>query len=139
MPLTKDDHHLPRALLSPIPWSKGSSRTGYGVPVFERIGYSCLYCERDMKATYEDWLDLSVDNIVPYNLIEKWIDDLSNAATCCRHCNEFLARFKLDSSAPKSLKEFFDLRDKVYLQKKELALSRHEEERAWFEENVGGE
>jgi hypothetical protein len=32
-----------------------------------RYGAKCAYCGRDLFVTYEDWLDLSVDHVVPRN------------------------------------------------------------------------
>ena len=136
-------HDLPRKLSGRIPWSSQSSRRGYGLPVFERSNYTCLYCKRDLKSTYENWLNISIEHIIPHSTLKVWgadfdiwIDDLSNTGACCRACNGFLTVFKLSSEAPKSLEEFYDLRDKVYLQKKELALRRHKVERTWFEKHV---
>src|SRR5205807_3637420 len=82
------------ALLGRPSQGDGTCRGGYGIPVVERYGSACAYCGRDLAESYEAWLNLSVDHVVPRNAIavgvpEEWIEDLLNHVTCCRVCNEF--------------------------------------------------
>ena len=67
----------------------GTCRGGYAIPVIERLGTRCAYCDRDLFASYEDWLNLSVDHVVPRNAAAagipvEWIEDLLNHVPCCR-------------------------------------------------------
>lgn len=112
----------------------GSARHGYGRPVFAECGYQCVYCAFDMGAPYEAWLNLSVDHVVPAHLVKagwprEWILDRINLVTCCRACNEFLNGYRTADAPPTSFADFIDLRDRVFDEKKELAIARHAVER----------
>lgn len=128
-----------RQLLGRPPWGDGSSRRGYGVPVFGQCGTTCVYCGRDLGSTYEAWLGLSVDHVIPggdgrrlgYPI--EWIDDIANLVTCCRACNEFLNGYRVTDPPPASVDQFFDLRDRHFIRKREWVITRHAQERAWYE------
>jgi hypothetical protein len=127
-----------RELLGGPAWGDGTSRHGYGPPVLEQCGRDCVYCGRPLGEPYESWLDFSVDHVVPSNTIglgytPDWVNDLINFVTSCRHCNEFLNRYTLADPPPSTLEEFCALRDRVFLEKRERALKRHAEERAFYE------
>ncbi|MGB9887201.1 MAG: HNH endonuclease [Moorellales bacterium] len=129
-----------RRLLGPPPPGDGTCRHGYGPAVFRQCGLNCVYCGRFLGAPYEAWLDLSVDHVVPRHAAARlgipsaWVEDLANLVTCCRACNEFLNQYKVKLALPPpaNLDAFFDLRDRVFLEKQELALRRHLEERARY-------
>jgi hypothetical protein len=111
----------------------GTARHGYGIPVFERCGYACAYCGLDMLASYEAWLQLSIDHVIPHQMIRRdyskeWIEDLANLVTCCRSCNEFGNRFRFDDPAPASEPAFFDLRDRVFVQRRARLVLAHARE-----------
>jgi hypothetical protein len=141
-----DEHLLPfdgyegagRRLMGPRPVGGGSSRRGYGVPVFEQCGWACAYCGVDLADSYELWLGLSVDHVVPSSLVAKgypkeWIEDVANKVTCCRHCNEFLNQFRVTGDQPSTLEAFFDLRDRTFREKRKWVLQRHVAEREWYD------
>lgn len=116
-------------------WGDGTARHGYGRPVFAECGYQCVYCGFDMGAPYENWLNLSVDHVVPGHLVKAgWpregVLDRINLVTCCRACNEFLNGYRLaDLTVPMTFADCIAVRDIAYDQKKELALARHAVER----------
>ena len=128
-----------RQLLGAPAVGDGSSRRGYGPPVFEQCGFACAYCGYAMGAEYEPWLSLSVDHVIPsgvgkrLNYPTEWIQDTANLVTCCRSCNEFLNGYKVTDPAPATLEEFFNLRDRHFLTKRESVLARHATERAWYD------
>jgi len=128
---------LSRTITNPPVTGDGTARHGYGVPVFEQCGYACVYCGLDMLTTYEAWLQLSVDHVVPRQMIaagypKLWIEDMANLVTCCRSCNEFGNHFRLDDAVPASPAGFFDLRDRVFVQRRaRLALAHARERRAY--------
>ena len=128
-----------RQLLGPPAMGDGSSRRGYGPPVFEQCGFRCAYCGYAMGGAYEPWLALSVDHVIPTGAATslgyrpEWVRDIVNLVTCCRACNEFLNRYKVTDPAPATVEEFFDLRDRHFLAKREWALARHKTERAWYD------
>lgn len=116
----------------------GTCRGGYGAAVVAKYGPMCAYCGRDLGAAYEDWLDLSVDHVVPRNAVSvgiaaEWIEDLHNHVPCCRACNEFLNGFRVTVEAPTDIIDFLKLRDSVLEAKRIHALDRHRVEREKFE------
>ncbi len=126
-----------RNLLGEPPAGDGTTRHGYGPPVFEHCGMVCVYCSRNLKDSYEDWLDIQIDHVVPCNAIrrgfpEEWIKDIANCVTCCAACNAFLNRFTVEDGPPQQLQEFFDLRDRTFEKKKKHAQKRHEEEYGYW-------
>jgi hypothetical protein len=88
-----------------------------------------------MGSNYEDWLNLSVDHVVPQyleklNWNREWIQDLINLVTCCRACNEFLNGYRMAvDHAPAALEDFITLRDRVFLEKQAHVEKRHAVER----------
>jgi hypothetical protein len=126
-----------RKLLGPPAFGDGSSRRGYGVPVFQQCGYECAYCGWGMGDTYEAWLQLSVDHVIPAytggkGYPREWVGDIANLATCCRACNEFLNGYRVKDPPPQTLDQFFELRDKHFEGKRAWVAKRHEHERSWY-------
>jgi len=117
----------------------GTARHGYGPRVFAACGYRCAYCGFDMAATYEAWLNLSVDHVVPAHLVKlgwrrEWVLDLFNLVTCCRACNEFLNGYRVvDVAPPAAVEDFVIIRDRVFREKFAHAGHRHVAERARYE------
>jgi hypothetical protein len=106
----------------------------------------CAYCGRDLASEYEDWLDLSVDHVVPTSAAAlgipgEWLRDRANMVTCCAACNGFLNRFVPAGPFLTTLESFFDLRDECFRAKRRLALERHAREReryARFQTGLAG-
>jgi hypothetical protein len=128
-----------RRLLGSPAGGDGSSRRGYGVPVFRECGTRCAYCGYDMEGSYESWLNLSVDHVIPDGAARRlgypreWVADTANLVTCCRACNEFLCHWKLSDPSPATVEEFFDLRDRHFREKRQWVLQRHQSERTWYD------
>lgn len=128
-----------RVLLGIPAIGDGTSRHGYGVPVFAECGSSCVYCGRDLGGEYANWLNLSIDHVIPTNTIKaldyprEWVADLINLVTACRACNEFLNGYRVTEPPPLDLAGFCDLRDRHFLEKRKRVLARHELERAQYE------
>ena len=101
-----------RTLLQPPPMGDGTSRHGYGVPVFAECGSACTYCGRDLGSAYDSWLDLF---------------------TACRSCNEFLNGYRVTDPAPADLAGFCESRDRHFLFKREWVMARHGRERQKYE------
>ena len=116
-------------------------RHGYGPPVFRHLGFRCVYCNYDMGATYESWLQASVDHVVPQHAVQvgyhpTWIEDLANLVPCCRACNEFTNAYAIAEPPPTTEQEFLGVRDRAFAQKRALALASHERERNWHGTNL---
>ncbi len=96
----------------------GTARHGYGLDVFAQCGYTCVYCGLDMAETFESWLQLSVDHVVPHQMADhgydrKYVESISNLVTCCRACNDLGNRFTIDNPPPTTDEAFLALRDAV--------------------------
>lgn len=129
-----------RQLLGAPASGDGSSRRGYGRVIFEQCGFACAYCGHAMDTGYEVWLSLSVDHVIPTGSGKRlgyppeWTQDAANLVTCCRACNEFLNGYRVGDPAPATVEEFFDMRDRHFLAKREWVQARHATERAWYDE-----
>jgi hypothetical protein len=53
--------------------------------------------------------------------------------TCCRVCNEFLNGYRVSDPVPTTGEEFFDLRDRHFVAKRDWVQTRHAAERAWYD------
>lgn len=130
-----------RALLG---LAKGSSsRREYG-PQFMRLTSErlCAYCSCDFTKSYETWLTMALDHVVPAsvclskNIPHEWCEDFSNTVLACAACNTFCNRYVVidEIVQPVTLEAFFDLRDRVFAERKHLILERHKAERLFFGE-----
>ena len=99
------------------------------------------YCAMSLVETYEQWLMMSVDHVVPtrtgqvFGIPDDWLADYANIVLCCSACNGFGNRYKLmpDVVSPTNLDDFFSIRDRVFSERKKLILLSHEKERAFYE------
>ena len=114
-------------------------RTGYGLSPLDLCAGCCAYCGVRLDEPYEAWLNLSVDHVVPTRSVKElgypahWVDDLANVVACCRSCNKFLNGYRVTLPLPTTEAEFFDVRDSVFLSKRDAAFARHKRERDWYD------
>ena len=135
---------LPRTPPSPRAMGDGTARGGYGREVFERDGYRCRYCRYDLGGSYRGWLQLSVDHILPAQMTKagypaELIHDVTNLVTCCRSCNDFGNRWRVSDPFPGAGAPFFDLRDRVFLQRRARLALRHRAEESRYRTLVPAE
>jgi hypothetical protein len=106
-----------------------SARHEYGSELMQRTGQRrCAYCETDLTATYQTWLTMVVDHVIPIKLCksshirESWCWDYSNAVLACAACNGFCNRYSpsFHIVPPETLEAFYDLRDKIFNERKKL-------------------
>lgn len=101
---------------------------------------NCAYCGLDLTARFEDWLTMVLDHVVPQSVCKNmeiagsWVWDYSNAVLACCACNGFCNRYKPKEACtvPMTLAEFYDLRDRIFLERQPLILARREAERTFF-------
>ncbi len=81
-----------------------------------------------------------VDHVIPIGLCEsthiheKWYGDYSNTVLACAACNGFCNRYNPSFGIvpPDTLEAFYNLRDKIFDERKRFIAARHEEEREFF-------
>ena len=113
----------------------GNCRHGYCLTLQQLTGQtSCAYCGLSLVDTYEHWLLMSVDHVIPtqtglaLGIERSWVEDFCNTVLSCSGCNGFRNRFPLPATAaiPTGIKDFVELRDAIFLTRKELILTAHE-------------
>ncbi len=120
-------------------------RQGYGLKFMKETGQTCCaYCGLDFTK-YENWLQMALDHVVPVSVckgmsnpdIEKWMNDGSNRVLACATCNGFDNHYQpVSQEYPRSLEDFYDLRDRVFVERKKRIKERIEKERHFFETKV---
>lgn len=58
---------------------------------YVRDSYRCIYCGRDMIASFDDWMSLEIDHLHPTSKGGK--DEEDNLVTCCNVCNKLKSNF----------------------------------------------
>ena len=102
---------------------------------------SCAYCGVSLVDTFEHWLLICGDHVVPKSECNRlgvpkdWRDSCSNLVLCCRGCNEFDNYYSLswdENPGNWTIQRFKSLREKVFLDRKARILRRRDEEIAFF-------
>jgi hypothetical protein len=126
-------------IVAPMP-SGGTARRGYARELLAWCGFRCSYCGLDMT-TFEGWLQLSVDHVVPsaaakIGIPTVWLDNAVNKVACCRPCNDLFNRDTEVDTCPTSLDEFLAVRDSTFVRRRQCILERRQTEKAWFLANA---
>jgi len=120
-----------------------NARQEYGHKLMQLTGQRhCAYCDTDLTATYQVWLTLVVDHVIPLTLCksthipENWCWDYSNMVLACAACNGFCNRYSpsFTIAPPETLEAFYSLRDRIFGERKKLIAKRHDAERQFFNE-----
>jgi hypothetical protein len=114
----------------------GTARGRYGRDIFEMHGYTCAYCGLLMLKEFDYYLQLSADQVVPrstkgYELA--LIEDTTSLVTCCRACNEFGNRYRPDLPVATTEDTFWEVRDRVFGERRALIIKRREGELERYE------
>lgn len=141
LPFNHYPHHG-RQLLGRV--SGDNCRHGYGLKFMQLTGQTkCAYCGLDLAATYENWLTITLDHVVPrsacltLDLPEDWREDYSNRVLCCTTCNTFGNRYApIGFQCPLTLEEFYIIRDAIFIERKRNIIERHKQERVFFERQL---
>jgi hypothetical protein len=129
---------------------KGANcRHEYGLQFMKVTGQTkCAYCSMDFTESYDNWLQMALDHVVPSGVgkakgIDKdgctnWLDDSSSKVLACATCNTLDNRHALTDSefCPSSVEDYFDLRDRVFSRRKTIVWRKRLAERRFFEGNV---
>lgn len=84
---------------------------------------------------------VSVDHVVPQQMVgvgypADWVFDEANVVACCRPCNDLFNRDPVIGEMPLTTEAFFDLRDRIFSERRARIVERREAERLWFQANV---
>ncbi len=125
--------------------SGANCRHEYGLKFMRKTGQTtCAYCGVDFAASYETWLTMALDHVVPTSVCrdlgipDQWADDCANKVLACSACNSFCNRYAPKDNPPKptNFEEFSKLRDRVFAERRELIMESHQRERDFFDEKV---
>lgn len=103
-----------------------NARRGYGHWLVEHGQKSCAYCALSLVDSYEHWLLLTVDHVIPVSegrrlrIPRDWYESYSNIVLACSGCNGFRNRYEVSWQEPKESweeSEFFTFRDRVFQEK----------------------
>ena len=112
----------------------GNARRKYGHWLVEHGQTSCAYCWMSLVDSYEHWLLLTVDHVIPVSEKDRkeghrlgipqiWHEPYSNIVLACSGCNGFRNHYKVSWQVHKESweeSEFFKFRDRVFQEKKAL-------------------
>ena len=124
------------------PLTGDNCRREYGLRLQRLVGLNkCAYCALSLIDTYDHWLMLTVDHVVPsyagqeLGIAREWLEDYWNTVLCCSACDSFGNPFALGPkvACPESAEEFLALRDRIFIERKKTILASHEEELAFFD------
>jgi hypothetical protein len=101
----------------------------------------CAYCGLSLVDSYDHWLKMSVEPVVPLkaarelNIPADWAEDYCNMVLCCSACSEFgqLCELMPDLAAPTNFDEFVGVRDHVFAERKKIILLTHQQELAFYD------
>ena len=130
---------------------KGSNgRREYGHWLVERGQTSCAYCSMSLVDSYEHWLLLTVDHVVPVSdrdrrqghrlgIPKNWHESYSNIVLACSGCNGFRNRYEVSWQEPREKWdecEFFEFRDRVFQEKAALIDDARKSEISFYNTHV---
>lgn len=122
--------------------AKTNSRHGYGLELSETTGQTaCAYCGVSFIDDYYHWLLMTVDHVIPQveaqrlGIPEKRYEDITNLVLACSGCNGFDNQFKIpdDWGRPRTLSQFYELRDKAFEKRRVNIEERRSEEMQFFD------
>lgn len=121
--------------------SGANCRREYGLQFMRKTGQTtCAYCGIDFVSSYLTWLTMALDHVVPARVCDalgvakEWREDCSNKTLACAACNGFKNRYKptIALELPLTLEAFFNLRDHIFAERKQLIAARHVDEQAFY-------
>tara|TARA_B100001250_G_scaffold8812_3_gene7602 strand:+ start:263 stop:616 length:354 start_codon:yes stop_codon:yes gene_type:complete len=99
-----------------------------------RDRYKCVYCARDLKNNFYDWMLIEIDHVIPKS--KNGSDNPENIVTSCRVCNRFKGIYLPQNYKSLSRNELIE-DIKNYIKKKtEEWKETHQEALKEFEEKI---
>jgi hypothetical protein len=117
-------------------------RHEYGLKLQRLTGQtSCASCGLSLVDTFEHWLLMSVDHVIPtatglaLGIEPRWVEDFCNTVLCCSGCNGLGNRYKLAATVtvPTAILSFIELRNATFAARKELILAAIQKERDFYQ------
>ena len=107
----------------------------------------CAYCNLSLVDTYEHWLLVNVDHVIPTKECEllgipkEWYHSFSNTVLACFGCNLFDNRYQIEWQQSRSSNEWtvpmlVALRDKVFQERRQRIQDRRADEVRFYERNI---
>ena len=125
-----------------------NARYEYGLQLQRVTGeHACAYCGMELTDTYEHWLLLTVDHVVPVSVARALriprplYNDLINCVLACSACNGFDNRFSYEEPVAtargghrfgRSAEAFVELRNIVFAERRARITKLHAAERAFY-------
>jgi hypothetical protein len=126
---------------SPPPRSGGNCRHEYGRKLMQETDQrACAYCGLSLVDTYEHWLLMAVDHVVPRKAGNKigipsdWLAAWANNVLACSACNTFANRFDFPNGepCPTSWEAFLKLRDETFHAREQQIRKLQAQERQFY-------
>ena len=112
---------------------RDSSLIGYAFPIHKRDGFVCRYCGLDGKASFENWLTLSQDHLLPKGHSDRENPDY--IVTACAFCNVAENRY-FDSAVKRGLQFDSLTPDELVAQRRPYVLKVRQRYRKFWETEV---
>jgi hypothetical protein len=104
---------------------RGSKPLSWYRETFIRDGYKCVYCDKDVKSQFDDWMSIEVDHIIP--VAKGGSHNLGNRGTSCNVCNSLKHSYSPENFESMSREELLaDIR-KYIRGKREIWGARYQE------------
>lgn len=111
-----------------------NARREYGHWLVTHGQSSCAYCGMSLVDSYQHWLLLTVDHVIPVSdkdrrgghrlgIPKQWHESYSNIVLACSGCNGFRNRYEVSWQEPEEYwkeSDFFEFRDRVFREKSAL-------------------
>lgn len=120
-----------------------NARREYGLRLQRLTGIStCAYCRLDLTSSFEHWLLLCVDHVVPTQLARSlgipklYYNDMANCVLSCSACNGLDNRY---THAPATVPETWDavtfvaVRDRIFAERFDRIGALRAKEQAFFD------
>jgi 5-methylcytosine-specific restriction endonuclease McrA len=137
----KDEAELRKSI-----WIGANCRHEYGLKFIQKTHQSCCaYCGKPLTKCYDAWVTMVLDHVVPLSVCEdedfgikpEFCWSLANAVLACTTCNGFDNQYKPSSKRQiKTFQEFLNLRDEIFVKRRERIQEKHKEEKAFFEREI---
>ena len=109
------------------------SLRGYAFKVHERDGFICRYCGADGNKSFDTWLTLSWDHLLPKGHPDR--DDFNFIVTACNFCNTANNRY-FEKAKKEGLKFDGMTPDELVAQRLPCVMKTRDKYRDFWEKNV---